>query len=119
MSLATGTASALAAVFANHPLKLTEALAVVALSGTYTMTSQYRTIQKVDPNGANRNVLLPPEEDGLIYFFVNGADAAENLVVKDDSGTTTVVTINQNEGGIVICMGTTWYLLCVLTIALS
>jgi hypothetical protein len=121
MSLTTGTAASLAAAIggARGPLKLSELVATVTLAGTYTMTAQYRNIQKLNTSGANRNVLLPPEEDGMFYWFVNAATAAENLVVKDDSGVTTVVTINQNEEAIVYCAGTTWVLLRVATIALS
>lgn len=121
MSYADGLASAMAQAImgTGHPLKLPELMGELTLTGTYVMTNQSRTIQKMDPGGASRTVQLPPEEDGLVYWFVNGADAAENLVIKDDSGVTTVGTVNQNESGIFFCAGTTWKLMAIIAIALS
>ena len=68
-------------------------------------------IQALDPGGLNRDVLLPAEASsvGLFFFIANTADAAEDLVVKEDSDTTTIVTISQNERGLVFCDGVTWY----------
>lgn len=93
---------------------------VETLSGALTLTPAYPSLLKLDPGGASRNVTLEAEADcnGAARFFVNAADAAENLVIKDDGGST-IVTINQNEGAIVYCDGTSWLLFCVLTIALS
>jgi hypothetical protein len=55
-------------------------------------------------------VLLPTEATsiGRIFFITNSADAAENLIVKEDGDSTTIVTIAQNEVGIVWCDGTAW-----------
>jgi hypothetical protein len=93
------------------------------LTGTLTLTlAEYNcNFLKLDPGGAARTVLLWPELDckGAMVFIVNAADAAENLTVKEDSNTTTIVTINQNEGAWVWSDGTSWNLLCVQTIALS
>lgn len=120
MSIANGLASANAqASVPVHPFMLPELLGVVTLAAGLTLTAQYRNVLKLDPGGAHRDVLLPPEQPGLWYLFVNGADAAENLVIKDDSGGTTVGTVNQNEAALVVCQGTTWYLVAVWTIALS
>ena len=93
------------------------------LTGTLTLTlAEYNcNFLKLDPGGASRNVLLWPELDmkGATVFIVNGADAAENLVLKEDTGTTTIATVNQNEGAWIQCDGTNWGLLCIVTIALS
>ena len=64
----------------------------------------------LDPNGGAKDVLLPAEADSenLVFFIVNTADAAENLVVKDDSDSSTIVTISQNGSAMVHCDGTTW-----------
>lgn len=88
---------------------------------TLTLDTYNDNVLKFDPGGAHRNVLLWPEADtkGMVVLIVNGADAAENLVVKDDSGVTTHATINQNEAGLFKCNGTAWSLVCVFTIALS
>lgn len=120
MSLADGLASAIAQALlgSGHPVKIPELLSVRTLTGTDTLTNQARNIQRLDPGGAARNVLLPPEEDGLFYFFVNAADAAETISVKDDSNTTTVMSLAQNTAGCVYCAGTTWYKVYSGTIAL-
>lgn len=120
MSVANGLASAFAAAFGGSrgPYKLTELVGVVTLTGGVTMTTQYRNVQKMDPGGASRTILLPPEEDGLFFWFINAADAAENLVIQNDAAGA-VVTINQNEEAFVYCAGTTWHLLRVATIALT
>lgn len=90
------------------------------LSGALTMDGTYGNIVKLDPGGAHRDVTLPAEEgrSGALFWIVNAADAAENLVVKDDAANT-IVTINQNESAVVSCNGTAWSLVAVVAIALS
>lgn len=79
------------------------------LSGNLTLKTHDRRVQFIDPGGGNRDVTLPAEADSgdLFFFILNTANAAEDLVVKDDS-TATIVTISQNEGGIVFCNGIVW-----------
>lgn len=64
----------------------------------------------LDPGGAARTVLLPPEADSenLVFFIVNTADAAEALTVEEDSSTTAILSLLQGESGMVYCDGTTW-----------
>lgn len=90
------------------------------LAGNITLTAAYPSLLKLDPGGSSRNVTLDTiaESSGAVRMFVNAADAAENLVVKNPAGDT-IVTVNQNEGAIVYCDGSSWTLVCVLTIALS
>lgn len=108
MSVADGLAS----VNVHHllpvgPLTIKEAYGEITLTGTLTMTAQFRNLLRLDPGGAGRTVLLPPEQPGLCYFIANAADAAESLTVKDDANGTTVVTIAQNQAAIVWCGGLT------------
>lgn len=107
----------------DRALANVNASANVTLSGTLTLTldTYNDNILKLDPDGAHRTVLLWPESatKGMSVLIVNAADAAENLVVKDDSNTTTHATINQNEAGLFRCNGTAWSLVCIFTIALS
>jgi hypothetical protein len=79
-----------------------------SLSGNLTLTSSDSRNQSLDPNGASRNVLMPPEANiaGEKFYFSNRAGAAEDLVIKDDSDTSTIVTISQNEGAVVWSDGT-------------
>ncbi len=77
-------------------------------------------LQKLDPGGANRNVALPTEANapGLRFRITNAADAAENLVVKNQAGTT-IGTLNQNEAASFYCDGTSWAHDGIQTIALT
>ena len=81
------------------------------LTAEKTLTTGDASLQVFDPGGASRDVLLPAEADseGLVFLIKNTADAAENLVVKEDSDTTTIGTVAQNEAGLFFCDGTTWY----------
>lgn len=82
------------------------------LTGTETLTDASKPILYLDPGGANRDVKLAPEANtnhGTI--LVNTADADEKLVVKDDSGTTTIVEIGQGKARMVIPNGTAWKVL--------
>lgn len=91
-----------------------------ALSGNDTLTTASERFQRIDPNGGARDVILPAEADsqGLAFLITNTADAAENLVIKDD-GAATIVTLNQNESAWVVCNGTVWKHMGVMTIAQS
>lgn len=81
---------------------------IKTLAATFVMDADATLISCLDPGGAGRDVLLPPEEDGLILIIVNDADAAEDLVVKEDAGVTTIGTISQNEFAILVCVRDVW-----------
>lgn len=90
------------------------------LTGNVVMDDTYPNVLKLDPGGSARDLTLPTASaalNGRIYKIVNAADAAENIVVK--SGSSTVVTINQNEAAEVVCDNGAWALIHVMTIALS
>jgi hypothetical protein len=65
----------------------------------------------VDPNsaGGTENLVLPAEatSTGKLLIIANTAGGGEDIVVQDDTPAT-VITISQNEIGIVFCDGTTW-----------
>ena len=67
-------------------------------------------ILMLDPGGAARQVNLPTEAemDGYMGVIVNSADAAEAITVKEDAGSTTIATIDQNEACLLFCDGTSW-----------
>ena len=82
---------------------------VETLAATKTLTADDARIHVLDPDGAGRDVNLPPEaaSAGLDYYIHNSADAAEVLTIKDDGGGT-VCTPSQNETAYLFCDGTTW-----------
>lgn len=85
-----------------------QTIAVNALSGNLTLAVHDRKVQFLDPNGANRNITLPATADStdLYFWIINCADAAEDLVVK--YGGSTIITVSQDEAGIVWCNGSIW-----------
>jgi hypothetical protein len=93
---------------------------VATLTGDLTIDATYPEILKLDPGGASRNVTLDaePTNSGLYRRIINAADAAENLVVKNDAAAT-IGTINQNEQGEFYCDGSDWILVAITAIALS
>lgn len=91
---------------------------LVTLTGNVTLTRKSAQWLKLDPGGGARDVTLPTAEDGLFFWIVNAADAAENLVIKNAAGST-IATVNQNEEAVILCDASGWYLHRVATIALS
>lgn len=79
------------------------------LTGTLVVDADSPPLLWLDPGGAGRNVDLPAEadSDGLFFYVVNAADAAENLTVRNDAGGT-VGVVGQAEMGFFVCDGTTW-----------
>lgn len=64
----------------------------------------------VDANsGATEDLLLPAEATsfGRVLFVSNSG--GEDIVVKEDSDTTTIATISTAESAFFVCDGTTWH----------
>ena len=89
-------------------------------SGATTLTTESQNFQRIDPAGGAIDVDLPVEADsnGTWFYIENLADAAEAITVKNSSAAT-VATISQNEAAIVICNGTAWVHMGIITIALT
>ena len=102
--------------------------AIESLTGTKVIADSDAMILKMDPAGSNRDVTLPAEAEvgpsGRMYWIINAADAAENLVIKDDGGAT-IATANQNESALVYNAGksagveSSWVLVAVVGIGLA
>jgi hypothetical protein len=79
--------------------------------GTTAGTILTSNIMRVDPNssGAGEDLELPPEADvpGLVLWIYN--TGGENIVVKDDSGGSTIDTVATTEFGFFYCDGTAWH----------
>ncbi len=80
------------------------------LAAQKVLTTEDHTLQFLDPGAATRDVLLPAEASskGLMFIISNTGAGVEDLVVKEDSDTTTIVTVTFPEMAIVVCDGTTW-----------
>lgn len=90
------------------------------LADDVTLDDTYPSMLGLDPGGAHRDVTLEAEASstGVFRLIVNKANAAENLVIKDDGGST-IVTANQDEAALVHCNGTAWSLVILFTAPLS
>jgi len=93
---------------------------VATILDNHQLTKDSTTFQKLDPNGADRDLRLPnPSDMGLkLFIIVNGADAAESIVVKTFSEGATVGTLAQNKAGFFILNNGAWVKLCTLTITI-
>ncbi|MBE7465461.1 MAG: hypothetical protein HS116_18445 [Planctomycetes bacterium] len=83
-------------------------LNVATLTGNATLDIGSKRFQKLNPSGAHRNVTLPAENlsAGLVFWFINSG-SGNNIVVKDPA-TNTVLTVQQDQAGFVVCSGTAW-----------
>ena len=78
------------------------------LSGTHTLTLNSARHQVLDCGGAGRTITLPAETAGVELIINNRSDASEDMTVKEDGGSTTIVVISQNEDAILTSDGTYW-----------
>jgi hypothetical protein len=84
-------------------------VALTLVPGTPSGTLVTSNHLAVDANsGATEDLLLPPEADcnGLVLHIAN--TGGEDIVVKEDSDSTTICTISTTECATVMCDGTTW-----------
>lgn len=83
---------------------------VLAVEDNLTLDCDDAYRQVIDPNGSNRNVVLPKEacSKGLCFLIYNSADAAEILTIQASDAATTICTPTQNEAAWVECDGTSW-----------
>lgn len=96
---------------------------VTDLSGTLTLTTGSASTQASahfqirNPNGSNRNVLLPslisvtPRRDQGLWYMIRNAGSANNLVVKDSTGVTTYATLAPGDWVWMVSSGSpaSWY----------
>lgn len=74
-----------------------------------TYTAKDGNVCAWDPGGGNVNVTMPAvtASEGLVVLFINTADAAENLVIKD-AAAATIATIGQGGWAFVSSDGAVW-----------
>lgn len=84
---------------------------VETITGTKTLTADSDKVQALNNNaGSGQKVLLPPEAESYGKEFIIVETGGNNdLVVKDDSDTTTICRVSINRSGVFYCDGTTWY----------
>jgi len=79
------------------------------LSANKTLDTTSAQIQFLNPNGSNRDVILPADAScaGLIYYFINLAPTTYTLTIKDSSSVD-IQTIEPSESISIICNGSSW-----------
>ena len=70
------------------------------ITATKTLTDNDCQFQFITASGADRTVLLAPEATTNHVTIVYNAGASNNVVVKDDSGTTTLATLAADQWSI-------------------
>lgn len=83
---------------------------VETLSATKTLVVTDLIVHWLDPNGSDRDVVLPAEASStdVMFIILNDADGAgEDLVVKND-GAATIATLGPGMTGMFSCDGTDW-----------
>ena len=80
------------------------------LTGNKTLVVADAPVQLLDPDGTDRDVIMPAESDStnLMYWVGNTSGADELLVIKNDSGTV-IISVGWDECGWLYCNGSTWY----------
>jgi hypothetical protein len=67
--------------------------------------------QNITASGANRTVELAPEATTNHFFVISNVGGSNNVVVKDDSGATTYITLLPGEWAMFVSNGSTWKML--------
>lgn len=78
------------------------------ISATKTLSITDKQQQFLDPNGSDRDVNLPTDASsaGLSFWVIN--IGSENLVIKNNAGTQTILTVGSGEIGYVTNDGNGW-----------
>ena len=78
-----------------------------ALSANKTLTITDNGVQALDPNGSDRNVILPVEADGLMFTICNNG-SANTLIIKNDAGTQQGNPVAIGISVTIVSDGTSW-----------
>ena len=78
-----------------------------ALSANKTLTATDNGVQALDPNGSDRDVILPNEADGLMFTIFNNG-SANTLIIKNDAGTQQGNPVAIGISVTIVADGTSW-----------
>jgi len=66
-------------------------------------------IQSLDPNGIDRNIMLPNESNATGFNFkIFNVGTVGDLIIKDSGGSNIITTLKPNTMGLFSCNGTVW-----------
>lgn len=75
----------------------------MAPNADLTMTAKSPPVIIMTPASTGKKILLPPEKAFQTFLVWNMAATALDITVKEDSDTTTIATVSQNEAAIFYC----------------
>lgn len=81
-------------------------LNIETLAANKTLVHKDSYFQVLDPDGSDRDIVLPAELDGLAYHIRNSG-SANALNVKNDAGSV-VLALAAGEAAIYACDGSSW-----------
>ena len=81
---------------------------VEAISGNKTLVLSDSTYQILDGGGSDYDVIMTAETDG-VHFWIRNDGSTNSLLIKD-AGATTIATLTAGKAALVVCDGTTWFL---------
>jgi hypothetical protein len=94
-----------------RPLRLKGFADSETLAGGKSLVARDSMIQMLDPDGSSRDIILPADQDGLIYFIKNTASSGTaDIIVKDQSSPAiTISTCANGETVLVVCGAGGWF----------
>lgn len=92
-----------------RPLLLAGGLDVQTISTNISLVDRDSLFQVIDGGSGTRNITLPPEKDGRVYFIKN-AGTTNDLAIKDDAAGG-VITLAPNEVVLLGSSNNLWYVL--------
>lgn len=110
MTLLSGATSLLA--LKSEAVAMADATHTLLVTGTAAsaQTKITSNVLVVDPDssGSTEILLLPAEAlcAGLLLIVLNSG--GEGIVIKEDASSTTILTIDTAQSGLLFCDGTTW-----------
>ena len=87
-----------------RPLYMVGGFEATTATGDIVLTGKSAQYQAIDPGGSARNVDLPEPIEGAWFHVANKADAAENIVLRQADGSTTLATLNEGDTAIVYAL---------------
>jgi hypothetical protein len=98
----------------------------ITLADAKTLTHSDAQNLFLDGDGANRTITLPAPRKGAWFKIYNSGSTAHHLLIAQADNATTLVTVHQDEMGIVFCSADAaddsasgWSLGCVVNIEQS
>ena len=95
----------------ENGLRVRLGYSVLTLTGNHTLTNQDAQFLSINPNGSDRDIIMPNEAASQgSFFFISNPSSSNKLVIKDSSGSalSPAGEIGTEKQFFVVCDGTAW-----------